>query len=623
VNAGHKDFLFDSGPAIETRHTRDLGGRALALIRRPFDPGSQVTYFTFALNYRLNKALGLDGFDTTTFLIGNVAVHALNAVLVFFLIRAFLRRVEPGGRAPVWIALVPALWFAVHPMHASSVAYLVQRRGAMATTFWILGVLAYLRVRDYKREGGADEGTVSDWRAAWPLGRIGWAVALAVCYWLGCRSKPLCVPLPVALLMIEFCLRATDRRALRRYLGWMFAGVAVMAVIMLGFLWTRGLFSPASMEIRHGGMGRGWGVWEHFLTESRVYVHYWKLLILPLPRWSCIDHKFALSEGLLAHGAVLAIAVHGVVLGLAVWGALRGYVLAAAGVFWFYAALIPYVLLPQYEVFVEYKTYLPSVGVCLLIAEGLRALRGRVPMGVQAPAAAVVVALLFVTTARRNVIYQTRLNLWEDAVAKQPDHHRAWGNLGQALTDLGRYDEAIETLKRSLELNDRSYKTHNSMGNALLKSGRPAEAMTSYAEAVRLRPKFADGYNNLGMAAAALGRWDEAVQHYHKAIDVDPYLFRAYNNLGAALAREHRWEDAVQMFRKAAEINPDYAEAHNNLGNALAILGRFDEAAAQFEMALKLNPYMEQARRNLAQAREDERKLRAGGEPGPGGRQGE
>ena len=86
VNAGHRDFLFDSGPAIETRHTRDLGGRALALIRRPFDPGSQVTYFTFALNYKLNKALGLDGFDTTTFLIGNVAVHALNAVLVFFLI---------------------------------------------------------------------------------------------------------------------------------------------------------------------------------------------------------------------------------------------------------------------------------------------------------------------------------------------------------------------------------------------------------------------------------------------------------------------------------------------------------------------------------------------------------
>jgi len=65
-------------------------GRGLLL------PGQQLSSLTFALNAALNRALGLADFDITTLLATNVLIHAVNACLVYALVRALLRQVEPG-----------------------------------------------------------------------------------------------------------------------------------------------------------------------------------------------------------------------------------------------------------------------------------------------------------------------------------------------------------------------------------------------------------------------------------------------------------------------------------------------------------------------------------------------
>ena len=616
LNAGHEEFLFDSAAGtIERPYVRDLSEAVESLFRAPWRPGGQLTYFTFALNYAVNRALGLPGFEVTGFLVVNVVVHALNGCLVFFLIRVVLQRVDKGRSRSVWIALVPALLFAVHPVQASSVAYIIQRRGTLATMFYLLGVLAYLRARDFPAAGRAERRTGRGARKApsgraraWPWRRVLLAAAVPLCYWLSFRSKPLGLSLPLAILALEFCLRAPDRQALRRYLGWMAAGVVATVVGMFAFLWAHDLFDPAGMSIKYWGEAEGWGPWTHFLTESRVFLHYGKLLILPLPRWSCIDHQFPLSTHAGEHYAFVAVVVHGVLLALALVGAWKGRTLAAAGLLWFYIALIPYVVLPQQEVFVEYKTYLPSVGLALILAEGLRLMRFRVPFAAQVTGVALLAGALLATTVSRNVIYRSTFNLWEDAVRKSPGHARPYTNLGMSLTDLGRYDEAVDTLEKSLRLNPKSYKAHNNLGNALLKSGQPAEAISHYAEAVRLKPDFAEAHNNLGFALAGLGRWDEAVAHFEKAIEIDPYFCRGYNNLGTARAREGRREEARRLFRQAIEIDPDYAEAHGNLGNTLAEAGQFDQAIRHYHAALRLKPDLAEARRNLARALLDSKK---------------
>jgi tetratricopeptide (TPR) repeat protein len=609
LNADHEEFLFDSGLHHIDRIEHTEG--PLQVIRTfwqgHLNPDAPFTYLTFAWNYSLNKSIGLDGFDTTTFLIVNVMIHALNACLVYLLVGAMLRHIEPERPKSAWIPLALAALFAVHPIHASSVAYIIQRRGVLATTFYLLAVLAYLRVRkappSHKKPALDDPGELPVTAiptSAWPWTRIALTATIPILYWFSLRSKNLGVTLPFALLVIEFCLRASDWQALKRYLWLMIPGLVVCTIGIFIFLWMRGLFDPRTFEIHYFGPATSWGPWPHFLTESRVFVHYWKLLFLPLPRWSCIDHDFSLSKSLFDHYAIVGIAFHGLLLALAVVAARRRYLLASVGIFWFYITLMPYAALPQHELLVEYKTYLPSVGLVLILAEGCRLLRYRVPMIVLTPVVAILAAMLLTTTIRRNVIYQSAFNLWSDAVEKYPNHYRPHNNLGKALAKQGKTDEAITHYNEALRLNPALPMVHHNLAITLAAQGKTDEAITHYNKALRLNPALPMVHHNLAIALTKQGRIDDAVAHYRQAICLRPDYSQTHNNLGNVLAEHGRIDEAVGHFNEALRIRPSFAEAHYSLARALAEQGRMDAAVIHCTEALRLQPQYPEAHNNLA-----------------------
>lgn len=372
-NANHDELLFDS-LLLKSDDTPEM---VRSIWQAPLRPGQHISYLTFQLNQAFNKAIGLPLFHVTSFLVVNVLLHALNACLVFYLLRATLReararRIEPAEVGPreIWIPLAVSTLFAIHPLQASSIVYIFQRRGMLAVTFLLLAVLAYLRVRSRP---------VGEGRSAWPWRRVVPAAAIPVCYWLSFKSKELGLILPFFLMVIELCLLAPDKRALKRALRWVIPALGLTVVSLIFFLWSRQLFDPTRLRLLPWGPRNMWGPWTQFLTESRVAVHYWKLLLLPLPRWCCIDHEFATSSHLTEHYAFVAIAFHAVLLGLAAVAAWKRYTLVAIGIFWFYIALMPFAVVPQVELLVEYETYLPSIGLALILTEGLIRLRGRIP----------------------------------------------------------------------------------------------------------------------------------------------------------------------------------------------------------------------------------------------------
>lgn len=603
LNADHEEFLFDSALGhIDNWQNQDLGQAIRHFGRGFLLPGQQLSSLTFALNAALNRALGLADFDIITFLAVNVLIHAANACLVYALIRALLRQIEPGRRPGAWVALAPAMWFAVHPIAASSVAYIIQRRGSLATFFYLLAVLAYLGVRRPVRTGPSSP--VAAPPAASPASRwrrpllIAWCV---VAYCLSFKSKELGLTLPFAILGIEFCIQACDRNSLRRFLVLLVPGLAVCVGGMFAFLWYRGLFDPGSLTLRPQAEGELWGPWVHFLTESRAFVHYWKLLLLPLPQWSCIDHPFALSNNLWEHGAFLAILFHGVLLALAVAAARRGLVLAGAGVLWFYAALAPYVLLPQTELFVEYKTYLPSVGAALILAEGLRAIRRRAPMAIQLPIGLAIIAAMGLTTISRNWIYQNNLNLWTDAVAKSPDNPRAWTGLAMALADRGDFDKAISNLHTALELDPTRVEAIYNLGDVFRRKGDIPAAIRQYEQAVSLKEDFSLGHCALGNALLSIGQVERAKHHYNQAIEHQPDFADAHFNLGNILANEANTAGAAEHYRRAIAANPRHASSHSALGNMLWLQGDVLAAIDQYRAALGINPDHAFAHSNLGE----------------------
>ena len=588
LNAGHKEFFFDSaGTLIENPRILDLGQAFQRLFSSPFSADEQLAHVSFALNYAVNHALGQPGLDVTTFLAFNVLVHALNACLVYFLLRA-----------PASAATHPAITDRHTPRHRRTLrrppAARQQHRVRRPTPRRNGG-----HVYTARRAGLSASATRGAWKWNWP--NLLLAAAIPLCLWLGYRSKSIALTFPLLILALEFAFLAPDRAALRRYLRYLVP--ALLACLATGsvFLWAHGLLDVGNLRILpHGQQLQSPGL--HFLTEARAFVHYWKLLVLPLPAWMSIDHDFPLSIDLFHRGEIIALAFHAALLTLAVLAALRGYVLAAAGVFWFYVTLLPYAVVPQTELFVEYKTYLPSVGLVLILAELLHRRWLHVPQTPKLAAAGIVAALLLVTTVRRNVIYQSPVNLWTDALAKYPHSLRPHSNLASALLKQGRVDEAIAHYEVALRIAPASFTAHTGLGLALVEKGRIDEAINEYNAALQIDPDYPDAHLSLGTALSRLNRLDEANTQCQAVLTKNPENPEAHNNLGINLAKLGQTAEALEHFAAAVRLRPDYPDAHFNRALTLARLGRNDEALQGYRTAIRLKPDYFAAHYKLAAA---------------------
>ncbi len=635
-NADHEEFLFDSIHIVQASPEAEIRTALHRMVTRPLRPSQEVSRLSFALNAWINTQIGRPPYEVTSFLVVNVLIHAFNGMLVYFLVRRLLAAVEPERPPAVGIPLVLGLLFTVHPLMTSSVAYIIQRRGALSATFFLMAVLCYLKAR--LRTGAAEDATDESRPAAraWPPSRILAAVGVVVGFWLSAKTKQVGLTLPFALLMIEFCLRAAQKGKLKRFMTRaLVPGLAVSVVAMFAYAWMMDLFSLTSMQVEGWGSKVHWGPWAHFLTEARVFLWYGMMVWLPAPALMCIDHQVEVSYGLLDHGAGLAVLIHAALLTLAVWAARRGYTLAALGVFWFYIPLIPYVLLPQTALLVEYKTYLPAVGMVLILAEPARRWRARVPWPMAAGVAGMILILLVAGTIARNRVYQSPLKLWADAVEKYPNKARVQNNYGfelmragkpeaqkhllkaaelrkddpEILNNLGLLSQAMNARKealiffhRAVELDPDFERAQYNLGLEYLKAGRPQDAEKALRKALELHTREVDEYLSLGSALEALGRHEEAVAMYDEAIKRDPRRKQLHYNRANALAALGRADDAIDAYRRALERDDQFVEAHANLAVLLARQLELEQALPHFQRVVDLRPEDLTAERNLIRA---------------------
>ena len=110
------------------------------------------------------------------------------------------------------------------------------------------------------------------------------------------------------------------------------------------------------------------------------------------------------------------------------------------------------------------------------------------------------------------------------------------------LLEPGRPDMALEHFKKAVEIEPMYADAHFHMGTALAESRRWDEAVTSYKKALELPTlTIPDSANqNLGLALYHLERYREAEQTLRFAISLDPQLQSAYYNLGLVFIAENR-----------------------------------------------------------------------------------
>ena len=179
----------------------------------------------------------------------------------------------------------------------------------------------------------------------------------------------------------------------------------------------------------------------------------------------------------------------------------------------------------------------------------------------------------------------------------------AHGDLGIALAQTGKIEEAIAHYQQALRINPDFVEAHYNLGLALVQQGRLQEAISHWEQALRLKPDFAEAHYNLGLALVQQSRLQEAISHWEQALRLKPDLAEAHYNLGLALEQTGRVQEAIQHYEQALRINPDYAVAHYNLGVALEQAGRMPEAIQHYEQALRIKPDFVEAQNAVARAR--------------------
>jgi Flp pilus assembly protein TadD len=207
-----------------------------------------------------------------------------------------------------------------------------------------------------------------------------------------------------------------------------------------------------------------------------------------------------------------------------------------------------------------------------------------------------------------NAMYETKR--WEEAIgyfraalALRPEIAAVYNNLGLACYKKGRLDEAITECKRAIELDPKLAYAHDNLGIALWHKGRVDEAIAEYQKALGLDPKLANAHTNFGTALEHKGRIDEAIAEYKRAIELDSKLAMAHSNLGTALKHKGRIDEAIAELQKAIELDPKLGRAHINLGSILCdVKHDYDGAIVCFQKALELDPKDPHAHTNLGSA---------------------
>jgi Flp pilus assembly protein TadD len=173
---------------------------------------------------------------------------------------------------------------------------------------------------------------------------------------------------------------------------------------------------------------------------------------------------------------------------------------------------------------------------------------------------------------------------------KYPSDFTAHFNLGAALQQKGKIEEAVVHFRKALQANPQSYLAHTNLGAALQKLGQSGQAMNHYLQALRIKPDYVNARYNLGNLLLREGKIEEAISHFREALRSQPDDAGVHNSLGSALGMQGELAEAAAHFEQAARLDPDSADAHANLAYALAAQGDSQRAVFHYEQALRLNP---------------------------------
>jgi len=150
-------------------------------------------------------------------------------------------------------------------------------------------------------------------------------------------------------------------------------------------------------------------------------------------------------------------------------------------------------------------------------------------------------------------------------------HHDSIHYLGVLAYQQKRFEDAIDLIEHSIQLNSRNAAAYTNRGNVLKDVNRLTEAADSYKKALSINPNSSEAFANLGIIFKEMNQIEMALSSYEMALDINPNYSQAYFNKGNALKEIKLIDEALLFYEKAITLNPNYQEAIFNKAISLLL----------------------------------------------------
>jgi tetratricopeptide (TPR) repeat protein len=499
-------------------------------------------------------------------------LHAVAAIFLFLALQRMTARLWPSA----WVAAV----FAIHPLRVESVSWVAERKDVLSGLFCMMTLWLYARYAERPKSWGRYS-------------------LVVISFALGLTAKPMLVTLPFVLLLLDYwpLSRLQNGQASLRRFGQLIVEKTPLFVLAAASC-------VVTLIIQHDFMrpldhlDLGWRV----ANATVAYVAYLEKMLYP----TGLAVFYPLSNTAPPAPQVIAAVALLVTISVAVFAARKKSPYLLFGWLWYVGTLVPVIGLIQVgsQAMADRYTYLTQIGLYAAIAWGAAQVAASWPSyrrPVMSVAGLIVVGLTVVAW-QQTKYWHDSATLWTHTLACTSDNPIAHNSLGNALTDRGETDQAIDHYRMAVEIDPGYAPAQHNLGRALAGRGQIDEAIVHYQQALAIKPNYAEAHSNLGFALASRDRVDEAIAHYRQALAIKPDLAEAHNNLGNALGGHGQIDEAIDHYQQALAIRPDFAEAHYNLGNALASHGQINEAIDHYRQALTIKPDYAEAYAGLGYA---------------------
>jgi Tfp pilus assembly protein PilF len=474
----------------------------------------------------------------------NVLLHATVAIFLFLVLRQMT--------GALWRSAFVAAVFAIHPLRVESVAWVAERKDMLHGVFFMLTIGAYIR---YVRH-------------SWSWARY---LAVVLLFALGLMSKPTLMTLPFVLLLLDYWplkrfvpFSAPGDVSETKSAGWR----SYRPVLIRMIVEKLPLFMLSACSCVQAAIGNSLAFESNkslpiILQISNAMVSYvayiWQMIC---PVGLAVLYPFPV-EGLPFWEVIGSVVVLGFI-STVLFSLRQRHPCFLVGWLWYLGMLAPMIGFIQAgaQAHADRYTYLPQIGLYLLLTWAAADLcagwrHRRVVLG--GGATVILVALIFCARGQTSY-WRNSESLWTHTLACTSGNYVADYNLGSALFQKGRVDEAITYYQKALHIKPDCSEAHNNLGEALYQKGKVDEAIVHFQKALENQPDNAEAHNNLAWLLATspdarVRDGVQAVKYAGRACELTHYgVTTLVGTLAAAYAEAGRYDDAIVTAQKACAL---------------------------------------------------------------------